>query len=184
MRGISNINHWPLRSALFPFADKKRVWYLCSQMHQPQNTWFWLLSNDWKTSYCHVLWSLAFVIPAAAWGFKLPAVFHPASAVWHSLTSWWCCHVHLSLFACVWRSSPGRWMLTNSMCDCFDTRVSGLLGCSCFSDPLPGCSLSFFITALLHSCCDLVRIFSKKQLKGSSPSLSFHLQLSASPVSV
>lgn len=61
-----------------------------------------------------------------------PAVFHPASAE-HSLTSWWCCHVHLSLLSFVWRSSPGRWMLTNSMCDCFVTRVSGLLGCSCVS---------------------------------------------------
>lgn len=76
----------------------------------------------------------------------------------------------------VLRSPPGRWMLTNSMCDCFVTRVSGLLGCSCVSDPLPGSSLCFLIVALLRSCCELVRIFSKEQMKGRTSFLSFRPQ--------
>lgn len=181
MRAISNINLWPLHSALFPFADKKGSDTYVVKCISPK-----IIDFDFcpMTGRLHIVMlyevlHLSF-LPLPGVSSSLQFFFQPLQ----SGTAWYldgvATSISLSSLACGEAlRDPGCWL---TACAAASSHVS--VGYSSVSDRLPGCSLSFFIAALLHSCCDLMWIFSKKQIKISSPSLSFHLQLSASPVSV
>ncbi len=182
MRAISNISLWPLHSALFPFADKKWSDTYVVKCISPKIIDFDFCPMTGRlhiVMFCEVL-HLSF-LPLPGVSSSLQFFIQPlqSGTAWHLdgvATS-----ISLSSLACGEAlRDAGCWL---TACAAASSHVS--VGYSYVSDPCPGCMLFVFFyrsssPQLLRPHVDLFQ----ETNEISSPSLSFHLQLSTSSVSV